>query len=124
MSKTKIEIIDETVAYYSEDVSRRSISKGEYRYFGDNGKKCAYARCWKDNAIGFRENTTARSENMPEPDDLVRDEYKGYNRDFWQDIQSIHDANRYWDEKGMTEIGRAKVENLKRLYSIELNPNN
>ena len=46
--RPKLEILEETIAYYSEDPNRRSISEdgdGCYYLHPENGNRCAVGRC-------------------------------------------------------------------------------
>lgn len=115
MPKTKLEILEETVAYYSEDPSRRSIGyNSECVYYGPDNKRCAYARCWKDGVWhSHLEGRTAASGELPEPDDLVKDQYKGHSRDFWLKIQRLHDQSDCWDLTSLSEKGQNHVDSLR-----------
>lgn len=116
---TAIEIIDETVAFYSADVSRRSKKEdGGCAYAGKGGTKCAYSRCWREGVWRKEyEDKIVISFSMPKPDELVEERYKGHDPSFWLQLQRFHDNDNYWDEMGLTDEGREYVKQLKRNFS-------
>lgn len=132
MQKTKIQIIDETVEYYSADPKRRATTKGALGrnlciYLAEDGRTCAFSRCMIE---------PLRAKNMAAPCDMLIDmltrkhvernevvptgilkpEYDGYTISFWLGIQGLHDNVDYWDDKGMTGIGKMRVETMKETY--------
>lgn len=46
----------------------------------------------------------------------MRPGYEGHSSLFWEEIQSFHDHNGYWDENGLTEAGKKEVEFLLAKY--------
>jgi hypothetical protein len=116
---TKIEIIDETVAFYSEDTTRRSFKEGRCLYQSADGRKCAYARCWKDGVYKEkfeRRTVEVLSELGFEPDSLLDEKYHGHSVEFWMDIQVLHDRFYCWNENGLSEEGKIFVQELKEKY--------
>lgn len=107
-----VEIIDETVAYYSEDVSRRSVRYGQCLYKGPYGKRCAYARMCTDDSR-FIEDRRAGWQELA----ILKPEYYGYEDHFYEDLQGLHDSSAYWDESGLTPEGISQVQFLKHKYS-------
>ena len=116
--KTPIEIIDETVAYYSEDVSRRSIGKIGDRcvYKNFEGKKCAVGRCTNSEWLDDWYKNNVSEPTLATVLEHLEPEYQGHSRSFWSQLQYIHDPNRNWDEKGLSEHGVGNVNYLKRQY--------
>jgi hypothetical protein len=115
---TAVEIINETVEFYSEDTSRRSIGPTMCLYNGSEGRKCAYSRCWmeavwkpeyEDEPVGYS--------LMSNPDELVEVRYRGQTIEFWSKLQTLHDVSRYWDKNGLTECGKEYVVLLLEQYS-------
>jgi hypothetical protein len=104
--KTKIEIIDETVAFYEADPSRRahSLPGGcTYRDFA-TGNKCAVGRCLTPEGIALIEDVGGNNMNMTELrdefdinfEDHLEEEYQGHPITFWEDLQNFHDLQGYW----------------------------
>lgn len=123
---TKIEIIDDTVAYYSADVSRRSISderSSKCLYKGPKEKECAFQRVVEndlskydqDSNFGFGSTCVTVMKNEPEL--KFKEGYEGHNAGFWIEIQDLHDRFEYWNNEGLTEKGKEYVESLKHKYS-------
>jgi len=115
------EVLDETVKFYSEDVSRRSLTgAGECQYVGD-GVNCAVGHwCHSPNPKWDRldggDSPTIAQLFMDY--DLSFDEFKEEVRHlntiaFWFRIQRLHDVNSNWDEKGLTGLGRGVVSKIK-----------
>jgi hypothetical protein len=121
---TELEIIEETVQYYNEDVSRRAYLHGMCTYYNEHRNMCAVGRCLID-PEGFQKRATATdfgsiailvndfSINLEES---LKDEYKGHSLEFWEDLQSLHDYSNHWDSNGITEEGITYVEDLKSKY--------
>ncbi len=96
---TKIEIIEETVAFYTEDPSRIALENRRCKYLTSDGRKCAFGRCMTDEALEeygeFGQIVTILEENLPEGttlDSLLKPEYQGHDALFWRDLQSLHDT--------------------------------
>lgn len=113
-----VEIINETVEFYSQDVTRRSLDNGICLYAGPEGKKCAYARCWREGVYKPEyEGITAINPKLPRPDELVEERYKGQFVSFWRDLQFFHDSVDNWDGNVLTVHGKKYVETLLKKYS-------
>ena len=128
MSKSKLEIIDETVKYYSNNP--RSISSGNcYHYYqeGENGPEfCAFGRCCTEDNAKILESKGAYislicssdSNHRPSVDTFLKPEYHGHNLEFWEDIQDLHDSHGYWErDKVLSALGKSRVKQLKERYA-------
>lgn len=118
--KTKLEIIEETANYYN--INNRGINGNWCVYKSDTGNMCAVGRCLKENIVldaGYNENSDARELFKHHSYDILKDEYKIKDSDFWLDLQRFHDHNLNWDEKGLTDIGKLKYKELKIKYTNE-----
>jgi hypothetical protein len=115
---TALEIIEETIEFYSADITRRSIKNGICVYAGEDGTKCAYSRCWKEGVWKEEyEDRNPKHEFMPKPDELVDERYKGHSAKFWLELQRLHDNNSHWNETGLTENGKIYVDGLKTSWA-------
>ena len=54
--------------------------------------------------------------NVGSLDKLLSPKYRGHSLDFWSSLQSIHDSERNWHSKGLTDIGLQSVAELKERY--------
>lgn len=125
-SLSKLDIIEETVAYYSSDVSRRSINISQWEdgservdcvYHGDNGQRCAFSRCCKEEIdLSTYEGTSAINVLERLGNDVLKEDYQISDMSFWRDLQMLHDRDCNWDDNGLTEKGNAYVEELKEKY--------
>jgi hypothetical protein len=122
MTKSKLEIIEETVEFYKNNP--RSINNDEgwdkCVYLNDDGHKCAFSRCCTDEGVTW----------LHEEIDIGRDggsviqhflehlkpEYQGHDIEFWKDIQKVHDKKLHWDGQILTELGIEFVNILKKEY--------
>jgi hypothetical protein len=112
---TAVEIINETVEFYSDTNRRSTDDRGYCFYAGEKGKKCAYSRCWKKGVYRLEyENNPVY--NLPDPDELVDERYKCQHISFWAELQSLHDSSKNWNKKGLSEDGRKYVDLLLEKY--------
>lgn len=120
--KTKTEIINETVLYYSEDVNRRSISEqGGCSYLNHEGKMCAVGRCFTEEGLEKYGNASNFfGLNMI---DSFKEEYKVYDTGFWEDLQKLHDYSGNWTSVGLSNKGRESVNYLLGIYKGKENAN-
>lgn len=115
---TKIQIIDETVEYYSKN--SRAIVDGSCQYLTDYGTMCAHSRCLTDEGrkkVLHRDNTGAAFETIEElGDDIHKEEYRGHDGGFWDEIQHIHDGQHNWVKNELSITGKGYVNSLKKRY--------
>tara|TARA_S200002703_G_scaffold89317_2_gene77096 strand:- start:116 stop:544 length:429 start_codon:yes stop_codon:yes gene_type:complete len=135
---TQSEIVDETIAYYSKDVSRRSIivsPNAELTTCMYQGPKpeqmCAVGRCLlpdlrkemvKNPSFNQGGITRVVQTNNKDHDAILDDEsfnkclqekYRGHSFEFWKALQGLHDTNKYWDEEGLTEEGTEEANKIR-----------
>lgn len=113
---TTLEIINETVEYYSKDTKRRAEVGRACLYFQEStGNMCAVGRC----ANNPKELNPAHffSQLGLSDEEIFKPEYRGHSVEFWSDLQKLHDDNLNWDESGLSSIGKYQVETLKAKYS-------
>jgi len=114
---TAVEIINETVEFYSADVTRRSVENGYCAYAGTKGRKCAYARCWRDGVWKPEyEGKAVTNGLLPLPDELVEERYKGHSNGFWDELQNLHDLSINWNSNGLSNCGKENVRILLEKY--------
>lgn len=120
--KTKLEIIDETVQYYSEDVSRRAQEFGTCNYMDDAGNRCAVGRCLAEEHIYDAADIEGPVRDLiielgvADIDEVLSREYQGHDMFFWDDLQHLHDHEGYWKVGGLTAKGEDWVERMKDKY--------
>lgn len=109
----KVEIINDTVNYYSADPSQRAViyyaaGGSTCEYATHDGKRCAVGRYLlnpKCMPIGDIE-TLVESGDVSDLDILLQENVRSHSSEFWNDLQSFHDENDNWNENGLTSIGR------------------
>lgn len=122
--KSAVQIIQETIEYYSADpVGRRGKNGGACVYISDEGEMCAVGRCMEDPNLVSAQNVCsnmALSIGGKAPlEELLKEEYRGHPISFWGSLQRIHDQDEYWCEAGLTELGRTRVTQLIDFYKSE-----
>lgn len=120
---SKEEIIRETVDFYSADTSRRSYVVDEgCTYNSENGTHCAFGRCmlpmYQEQGTNLISNDwpihiMLENNNITNHDEVLQEQYKGHDLNFWREIQILHDNNKYWGENILTSKG---FEAIKQLY--------
>lgn len=127
---TKEEIINETVAFYSADVTRRSSNGDKYgsngcKYNHENGNHCAVGRLllpkYQNQGVKLKGNTSTVGCFMDEHklktiDEALQKPYRGHKLDFWRSLQTLHDNGSNWQNDGLTEKGQVRVEDIKENY--------
>lgn len=133
---TKIEIIEETIKFYSEDPSRRAVKTrkdgSSYACVYVYGKRrCALSRCMSPEflekygeiindkgSIGEGLSKYLSEELHIDLDEALLPKYRGHSEDFWSDIQAMHDISENWDKNGLTDRGRTFVTNIKQKHTL------
>ena len=122
--QTAIEIINETIKYYVNNPNKRAIGgQGECLYNTSDGRHCAIGRClskkYKDAGWELHGNEggldTLIEENtgpLETLDSMLMPRYRGQSFSFWDKLQKFHDADKNWDENGLTEDGLDSVFEL------------
>lgn len=134
---SKAQIINETVSFYSADTKRRSVNQNGAtpgcQYISEDGRNCAVGRCLttkvKDK-VATSEYNNADFQGLVVgmldcswPDALVnynkilKPSYRGHNMRFWEDLQSLHDNDDFWNETGLTIKGNQELDNLNKKYA-------
>lgn len=142
---TKLEILEETIEFYSVDpAGRRSIDTsvpggGGCLYRGPNNRSCAFGRCMTPEtlaivpeayALGATEVLVNLGRKFDDPyrrltaDDVVEhpvveERYAGHPIWFWEDLQWLHDFNVYWGTNGLTASGAAEADRLRKKFTEE-----
>lgn len=134
---SKLEIINETVSFYSADTKRRSVNgiktTPNCQYISEDGRSCAVGRCLtskvKDKvATSLYNNSDFQglvvgmvncqwSEADLNLNKVLKPSYRGHNLRFWEDLQSLHDIDGYWNETGLTIEGNEELEKLNKKYA-------
>jgi len=128
---TKEEILNETIAYYSEDINRRSKYNGVCAYNGTHGLEtthCAIGRCmqahYREQGSKLENNYECDIETLIEKlglnniDLILEEKYHGHSLQFWTNLQRLHDLDKNWTDNCLSEIGIEVVKEIKEIFAI------
>src|SRR3990172_10153560 len=122
---TKLEIIEETVAFYGEDTTRRAADKSGRCFYKINENSCAVGRCFDKNyyqydelsrQLGVIDDVVETLKLLPGSafQNIFKEQYSGHDIVFWRSLQMFHDKEDNWNlnGKGLTELGQKKLDEL------------
>jgi hypothetical protein len=123
VSKTKQELLNNTIAFYSEDVTRRAYDeeKGVCMYHTEDGRNCAIGRELKSPST-FGVATDSADEGVGSLS-LMKElpkRLRVMGEEFLSNIQQLHDSDKYWNipESKLSYAGRDRVEFICTKYSL------
>ena len=121
---TRLEFLEDTIKYYSEDTSRRCLDGGFCLYSpinacNNNSEGCAIGRHLTPKLQLLLDKTENNSsvgngkvfKKLPK---WMRE----LGQDFLSDMQELHDEEYNWDEGGLTELGKERVQEIKSEYNL------
>ena len=117
-------LLEETIAYYSEDVTRRcTIGKG-CRYSGESFNKphsdgCAIGRLLSPE-LRLILDTKHKGDSAIGVWDALPKLIQRYGKKFLLDLQLLHDGHEYWNDKGLSERGEEIVLKIKKEHELIL----
>jgi hypothetical protein len=118
---TKVEIIEETAAFYNSN--NRAIDNESCMYITSDGKKCALGRCLTEESLQlvhskFEGMSALKIAESHDLDTLLLPQYRGkYGSVFWRDLQFLHDTAKYWNDEDINGYGIEFKETLLRRYN-------
>lgn len=125
--KDKLKLLKETVKYYSKNTKRRCLQDGVCFYNGQRNyrtksKGCAIGRLL-DTETAEMIDKNYSFEGIPSGVDdiftLLPENIQDYGIDFLTELQNLHDSALHWDESGLTNTGRRKVEIIENAINSE-----
>lgn len=127
MRKTKEEqlaLLEETVAYYTEDVMLRCVLPNGCRYSGDsverpNSNGCAIGRLLTPE-LRLRLDRIHPNRPVSVVWDHLPDDVKAFGLDYLRELQSLHDRPENWDDNGLSETGQKQYGVIKSRINIEV----
>ena len=126
--KTAEQIIEETSKHYNSNnrsllfdsmgdpiiVSGTKIQSCAYN--GEGDKKCAFARCCVTEIPPEFEGKSTNVVLDKLGQSILKPEYRGQTRNFWDRLQNFHDNPDNWNENGLTKDGSIAKKNLIKLF--------
>lgn len=121
MKKSKLEIINEVVAHFSEDPSRRATNcSGDCVYRTEDGRACAVGMFIQDSCyVPSYEGISADALLHAGNDEMLLEDYRGHGITFWLDLQLLHDCPDYWNSEGLTDLGREYLQEIVEIWTEE-----
>lgn len=110
--KTKLEIIDETIAHIQKHGPAIDYL-GLCSYFDENGRSCAVGRCLLNPKRVQNEYKGKTAEEIEGFEAKLKPEYRGHSLRFWNALQELHDSRNYWNGTEITKEGKAFLAILK-----------
>jgi len=114
------EVLDIVTKHFNS--KNRSVTcSGTCLYLSEDGSKCAVGMFIKDEYINdarwvSTHNETDANALLDPSDEILVEEYRGLGAEFWADVQSLHDREIYWNEKGLTTEGESEVNSIETDY--------
>lgn len=118
----KLELVEDTVKYYSEDTQRRCLGNGQCYYSpvtADNplSSGCAVGRLVSPELQLILDKHFACG--LVDIFHLLPEDIQEYGQDLLEELQRFHDGANNWDDDGLTLYGQT---NLEKIYEkINLN---
>ena len=127
----RLEFLDETIKFYSEDITRRSVildKDGDemccYRTFDADGNvksKCAIGRVIPDEA--YVSSIESLSVNTNSVLNILPKEIKDLGVSFLGEVQTLHDTPHYWNMGGgLTGYGHNWYNYIFDMYCTNPKP--
>ena len=126
IKEKQLALLNETVEYYSADpVGRRCVGERRCAYspiklgLEDTSEGCAIGRkITAELAEEFDAEIGDSSVSNRYIFDRLPEELKELTVQFLEVIQYLHDSDNSWDGKGLTQIGKERVEQIKRDFKL------
>jgi len=119
LTEKEKEILFETINFYN--LSNRGYDEeGDgCVYLSESGHKCAVGRCMNEETLARKdlseESVIFFKDDHGNIDHIFQDRYKGCSFVFWEWLQFLHDHESNWNETGLSDMGKKKVE---RFFNI------
>ena len=111
LQQKQLDFLEDTVKYYSEDISRRAVNNYSCRYRTNDGRKCAIGRFIPDDL--YNEKIEEHSIGEIFKYEFIPDELKELGVNFLYDIQHLHDNDSNWERRGLSSEGEEWVYFIK-----------
>ena len=112
---TAMQLVRETLmAYIKWPTKLRGKQLGICRYITDDGRKCAVGRCMlnpREHACAATVTSLSYRYNF---DDLLKPEYRGFPIQLWEELQTFHDYDGNWTNKGLSARGDRTLAELEK----------
>ena len=106
---TQEQIVLETIAYYARNPRAVDHKTGSCLYLDrETGAECAVGRCLTRAALVRSADVIGGVADIGLADDTLQPQYRGHVRDFWVELQRLHDSNENWSpaDAGSSDVVR------------------
>ena len=112
---TRLEFLEDTVAYYSEDVNRRAVVNGTCCYRTEDGRCCAIGRFIEDKDY----DESFEDHRIMDIFNKLSQELQSLDKSFLSAVQDLHDDSGCWNTEVLSDEGLKCVEFIKYKYCNE-----
>jgi len=116
---TVTEIVNETVEYYSTHPRAYNSETLMCEYITAQGNKCAVGRCVSDDAATrWQFNGLGQIDNIERNtlEDALLPQYRGHSREFWNELQHLHDREGHWNGNKLSPAGEMWRDHIIEHY--------
>lgn len=119
IKQRRLEFLEDTIKFYSEDVKRRAAidvyeGRSQCFYRTEDGRKCAIGRWIPDDKYNnLMEGEAVCGKNVMS---FLPKKISDLESAFLMAVQALHDISSYWTEEGLSDAGINKVGEIKELY--------
>ena len=122
VSQTRQELLENTIAFYSEDVTRRAFDEGAggCMYQTEDGRNCAIGRELKSpSTFGVATNSSTSGISCFALMSELPKRLSSMGAGFLCEIQVLHDCDLHWDTYGLTLMGEDKVNTICSRHNLK-----
>lgn len=120
LQQKQLTFLEDTIKFYGEDITRRSVTIHGVCNYNNNGKACAIGRHLSPELAVILDKYTTNTSGSGVSSDRIFNwlptELKCLGQSFLIDMQRLHDVDINWElgnGKGLSETGTRYVEYIK-----------
>jgi len=123
LPKKRLEFLEDTIKFYTS--KNRGFNEFtqtcQYSPIEGVSEGCAIGRHIPDLNITVKLDALGSIESVKEEGgwSLIPRKLRNLGVGFLFEVQSLHDGNGYWDEHGLTNEGKLRVDTIKRRFNLE-----
>lgn len=127
LQNKQLALLNETVAYYSEDTNRRCDTEHICAYdpatVGKEGisEGCAIGRLLSPQLkkeLDKKYTSISKPSGVPSIFEELPKSVQYYGKDFLTQLQSLHDQPIYWDHNALSVVGKRVIESFKECFGL------
>lgn len=122
MAMSKVDIINNTVEYYTKNPRAYDSDLGFCFYLTADDRRCAVGRFSVSGKLDQFDGGISEflgDYHIGSIDEVLDPSVHGHSVEFWSDLQVLHDRGEFWSSKGLTEEGKKYRDRLLRRYGPE-----